>query len=158
MVRGSEYLSSTPKYNLLYEAFGWEIPTYVHLPLIVKPDGSKISKRKGDATFEDLINDGYLVKAIVNYLALLGWSPDSNREIYSLSELEQIFSVDRISKSPSVFDMAKLRWFNAEYIRAMTPEAFHEIALPWIKKGLTAEDVYKRQASAWSSVPFLRCV
>lgn len=135
VVRGSEYLSSTPKYNLLYEAFGWEIPTYVHLPLIVKPDGSKISKRKGDATFEDLINDGYLVKAIVNYLALLGWSPDSNREIYSLSELEQIFSVDRISKSPSVFDMAKLRWFNAEYIRAMTPEAFHEIALPWIKRG-----------------------
>lgn len=139
VVRGSEYLSSTPKYNLLYEAFGWEIPTYVHLPLIVKPDGSKISKRKGDATFEDLINDGYLVKAIVNYLALLGWSPDSNREIFSLAELEKLFSVNRISKSPSVFDMAKLRWFNAEYIRAMTPEAFHEIALPWIKKGLTAD-------------------
>ncbi|NLG88200.1 MAG: glutamate--tRNA ligase [Clostridiaceae bacterium] len=139
VVRGSEYLSSTPKYCLLYEAFGWEVPTYVHLPLIVKPDGSKISKRKGDATFEDLINDGYLAEAIVNYLALLGWSPDSNREIFSLAELEKIFSIDRISKSPSVFDMAKLRWFNGEYIRAMTPEAFHEIALPWIKKGLTVD-------------------
>lgn len=136
VVRGSEYLSSTPKYNLLYKAFGWEIPTYVHLPLIVKPDGSKISKRKGDATFEDLLNEGYLVDAIINYLALLGWSPDSNQEIFSLSELEKIFSVERISKSPSVFDMAKLRWFNGEYIRAMSVEDFHEIASPWIKKGL----------------------
>lgn len=136
VVRGCEYLSSTPKYNLLYQAFGWEIPTYIHLPLIVKPDGSKISKRKGDATFEDLLAEGYLVEAIINYLALLGWSPDSNQEIFSLAELEKIFSIERISKSPSVFDMAKLRWFNGEYIRAMPLEAFHEIALPWIKKGL----------------------
>ncbi|HEY8421339.1 MAG TPA: glutamate--tRNA ligase [Thermoclostridium sp.] len=136
VVRGCEYLSSTPKYNLLYQAFGWEIPTYVHLPLIVKPDGSKISKRKGDATFEDLLAEGYLVEAIINYLALLGWSPDSNQEIFSLAELEKIFSIERISKSPSVFDMAKLRWFNGEYIRAMSLEDFHEIALPWIKKGL----------------------
>lgn len=139
VVRGSEYLSSAPKYNLLYEAFGWEVPTYVHLPLIVKPDGSKISKRKGDATFEDLLNEGYLVEAIVNYLALLGWSPESNQEIFSLSELEKVFSINRISKSPSVFDMVKLRWFNAEYLRAMTPEAFHDVALPWIKKGLTTD-------------------
>ncbi len=136
VVRGSEYLSSTPKYNLLYKAFGWEIPTYVHLPLIVKADGSKISKRKGDATFEDLVNEGYLVEAIINYLAFLGWSPDSNQEIFSLAELENIFSVERISKSPSVFDMAKLRWFNGEYLRAMSRETFHELALPWIKKGL----------------------
>jgi len=136
VVRGCEYLSSTPKYNLLYQAFGWEIPTYVHLPLIVKPDGSKISKRKGDATFEDLLAEGYLVEAIINYLALLGWSPDSNQEIFSLAELEKIFSIERISKSPSVFDMAKLRWFNGEYIRAMSLEDFHKIALPWIKKGL----------------------
>jgi len=136
VVRGCEYLSSTPKYNLLYQAFGWEIPTYVHLPLIVKPDGSKISKRKGDATFEDLLAEGYLVEAIINYLALLGWSPDSNQEIFSLAELEKTFSIERISKSPSVFDMAKLRWFNGEYIRAMSLEDFHEIALPWIKKGL----------------------
>lgn len=139
VVRGSEYLSSAPKYNLLYDAFGWQIPTYVHLPLIVKPDGSKISKRKGDATFEDLLHDGYLVEAILNYLALLGWSPESNQEIFSLSELEKIFSVGRISRSPSVFDMAKLRWFNAEYIRAMTNEVFHDIALPWIQKGLTVD-------------------
>jgi len=136
VVRGSEYLSSTPKYKLLYEAFGWEVPVYVHLPLIVKPDGSKISKRKGDATFEDLLAEGYLPEAIINYLALLGWSPDSNQEIFSLAELEKVFSIDRISKSPSVFDIAKLRWFNGEYIRAMSLEKFHEIALPWIKKGL----------------------
>ncbi len=139
VVRGSEYLSSTPKYNLLYEAFGWEIPAYVHLPLIVKPDGSKISKRKGDATFEDLLADGYLVEAILNYLALLGWSPETNQEIFSLSELEKVLSIDRISKSPSVFDMAKLRWFNAEYLRAMPLEVFHETALSWIKKGLSID-------------------
>lgn len=136
VVRGSEYLSSAPKYNLLYEAFGWEIPTYVHLPLIVKPDGSKISKRKGDATFEDLLRDGFLVEAILNCIALLGWSPNTNQEIFSLSDLEKIFSIDRISKSPSAFDMAKLRWFNAEYIRALTPEAFHRMALPWLKEAV----------------------
>jgi glutamyl-tRNA synthetase len=137
VVRGSEYLSSAPKYTLLYDAFGWEAPVYVHLPLIVKPDGSKISKRKGDATFEDLLRDGFLVEAILNYLALLGWSPETNQEIFSLAELEKVFSVSRISKSPSSFDMAKLRWFNAEYLRAMTPEKFHEVAKPWILKGLT---------------------
>lgn len=139
VVRGSEYLSSAPKYTLLYDAFGWEAPVYVHLPLIVKPDGSKISKRKGDATFEDLLREGFLVEAILNYLALLGWSPDTNQEIFSLSELERVFSVDRISKSPSSFDMAKLRWFNAEYLRAMTPERFCEVAAPWIRKGLEAD-------------------
>ncbi|NLN64041.1 MAG: glutamate--tRNA ligase [Clostridiaceae bacterium] len=139
VVRGSEYLSSAPKYNLLYDAFGWEVPVYVHLPLIVKPDGSKISKRKGDASFEDLLEEGFLVEAIVNYLALLGWSPESNQELFTLAELEKVFSVNRISKSPSVFDIVKLRWFNAEYIRAMAPETFHEIALPWIKKGLAVD-------------------
>ncbi len=139
VVRGSEYLSSAPKYNLLYDAFGWEIPTYVHLPLLVKPDGSKISKRKGDATFEDLLRDGYLLEAVLNYIALLGWSPESNQEIFTLAELERQFSISRISKSPSAFDMAKLRWFNAEYLRAMTPERFHEVAAPWIRKGLTAD-------------------
>jgi glutamyl-tRNA synthetase len=140
VVRGSEYLSSAPKYNLLYEAFSWEVPAYVHLPLIVKPDGSKISKRKGDATFEDLLKDGYLVEAVLNCIALLGWSPDTNQEIFTLAELEKVFSIERISKSPSAFDMAKLRWFNAEYIRAMSPEAFHQAAMPWltdtVKKGL----------------------
>ena len=101
VVRGSEYLSSTPKYNLLYEAFGWEIPVYIHLPLIVKPDGSKISKRKGDAGFEDLLEMGFLVEAIINYIALLGWAPDSNQEIFTLSELEKVFNIKNISKSPS---------------------------------------------------------
>lgn len=141
VVRGSEYLSSTPKYNLLYEAFGWEIPTYVHLPLIVKPDGSKISKRKGDAGFEDLIKMGFLVEAVINYIALLGWSPDSNQEIFSLAELEKAFNIRHISKSPSSFDMAKLTWFNAEYIRAISPEKFHEHALPYLKEAITNSDI-----------------
>jgi glutamyl-tRNA synthetase len=141
VVRGSEYLSSAPKYNLLYEAFGWEIPTYVHLPLIVKPDGSKLSKRKGDASFEDLINMGYLVEAIINYIALLGWSPDTNQEIFSLSELEKAFNISRISKSPSAFDMNKLRWFNAEYIRAMSLDAFYEKALPYLTEAITNKTI-----------------
>lgn len=141
VVRGSEYLSSTPKYNLLYDAFGWEIPVYVHLPLIVKPDGSKISKRKGDAGFEDLVKMGYLVEAIVNYIALLGWSPDTNQEIFSLAELEKAFNIRHISKSPSSFDMAKLRWFNAEYIRAMSPQKFHEHALPYLRETITNKNI-----------------
>ncbi|MCX7773063.1 MAG: glutamate--tRNA ligase [Clostridia bacterium] len=141
VVRGSEYLSSTPKYNLLYQAFGWEIPTYIHLPLIVKPDGSKISKRKGDAGFADLIQMGYLVEALLNYIALLGWSPDSNQEIFSLTELEKAFDIKRISKSPSAFDMEKLKWFNAEYIRAKTPEQFYELALPYLKEAVTAQGI-----------------
>jgi len=142
VVRGSEYLSSTPKYNLLYEAFGWEVPIYVHLPLIVKTDGSKISKRSGDASFEDLIEMGFLVDAVVNYIVLLGWSPDSNQEIFSLEELEKIFSISRISKSPSAFDLAKLRWFNAEYIRGMSLEEFDVLAKPYYK-GLEAFDSKK---------------
>ena len=141
VVRGSEYLTSTPKYNLLYKAFGWEIPVYVHLPLIVKPDGSKISKRKGDATFEDLLKMGYLVEAIVNFIALLGWSPDSNQEIFTLAELEKAFNIKHISKSPSSFDMDKLTWFNAQHIRAMSPEKFHELALPYLKEAITNEDI-----------------
>ena len=137
VVRGSEYLTSTPKYNLLYDAFDWEKPVYVHLPLIVKPDGSKLSKRKGDASFEDLVEMGFLVEAIINYIALLGWSPDSNQEIFSLAELEKAFDIRRISKSPSCFDMEKLRWFNAEYIRAMPAEKFHSLALPYLEKAIT---------------------
>lgn len=141
VVRGSEYLSSTPKYNLLYQAFGWEIPVYVHLPLIVKADGSKISKRKGDAGFEDLIKMGFLVDAIINYIALLGWSPENNQEIFSLTELEKAFKISHISKSPSTFDMDKLKWFNAEYIRSMSPEKFHELALPYLSESITNKDV-----------------
>lgn len=140
VVRGNEYLSSTPKYNLLYEAFGWDIPTYVHLPLIMgqNEDGSvsKLSKRHGSTGFDDLVNEGYLPQAIINYIALLGWCPKENREVFTLSELEQEFSIDRISKSPAVFDYAKLEWFNGEYIKAMTDEQFEEIARPFIKQAI----------------------
>ena len=135
VVRGCEYLSSTPKYNLLYEAFGWEIPTYVHLPLIMgkNEDGSvsKLSKRHGATGFEDLVADGYLPEAIINYIALLGWCPKSNQEIFTLKELTENFHVDEISKSPSVFDYDKLSWLNGEYLRAMSPEQFAEVAKPY---------------------------
>ncbi len=138
VVRGCEYLSSTPKYNLLYEAFGWEIPTYVHLPLIMgkNEDGSvsKLSKRHGATGFEDLVKDGYLPEAIINYIALLGWCPKSNQEIFTLEELTENFHVDEISKSPSVFDYDKLSWLNSEYLRGMTPEKFTEVAMPYYKE------------------------
>ncbi len=138
VVRGCEYLSSTPKYNLLYEAFGWEIPTYIHLPLIMgkDPDGnvSKLSKRHGATGFYDLIDEGYLPQAIINYIALLGWCPKDNQEIFTLQELEQAFDIGGISKSPAVFDYDKLTWFNGEYIKAMTPEAFTEAAMPYYQK------------------------
>ena len=144
VVRGSEYLTSTPKYNLLYEAFGWQIPTYIHLPLIMGEDKngniSKLSKRHGATSFEDLINEGYLPEAIVNYIALLGWCPDSNQEMFTLSELEKNFSVERISKSPSVFDYEKLKWFNGEYIKKLTDEKFLSMALPYLKKVLNDDD------------------
>ena len=141
VVRGSEYLTSTPKYNLLYDAFGWEKPVYIHLPLIVKPDGTKISKRKGDAGFEDLIKLGFIVEAVINYIALLGWSPETNQEIFSLAELEKVFDIKRISKSPSAFDIEKLRWFNAEYIRAMPLEKFHTLALPYLEKSINNKEI-----------------
>ena len=137
-VRGCEYLSSTPKYNLLYEAFGWEIPIYVHLPLIMgkNEDGSvsKLSKRHGATGFEDLVSDGYLPEAIINYIALLGWCPKSNQEIFTLEELTENFHVDEISKSPSVFDYDKLSWLNSEYLRGMTPDKFTEVAMPYYKE------------------------
>ena len=140
VVRGNEYLSSTPKYNLLYEAFGWEIPTYVHLPLIMgkNEDGtvSKLSKRHGATGFEDLVNEGYLPQAIINYIALLGWCPKDNQEIFSLEELENVFSIDGISKSPAVFDYDKLEWFNGEYIKKMSLEEFESIARPYILKAI----------------------
>ena len=135
VVRGSEYLSSAPKYNLLYEAFGWTIPVYVHLPLIQGrgADGtvSKLSKRHGATSFEDLIGAGYLTEAIINYIALLGWCPkEDTRELFTLDELAKAFSIDGISKSPAIFDYDKLEWFNGEYIRAMSPEEFLSHALP----------------------------
>ena len=138
VVRGSEYLTSTPKYNLLYEAFGWEKPVYVHLPLIMgkNADGtvSKLSKRHGSTSFQGLLDDGYLAPVITNYIALLGWCPKDNTEIFSLAELEEAFSIDGISKSPAVFDYDKLLWFNGEYIRKMTAEEFRENAMPYYKE------------------------
>jgi glutamyl-tRNA synthetase len=138
VVRGCEYLSSTPKYNLLYEAFGWEVPTYVHLPLIMgkNADGSvsKLSKRHGSTSFQDLIQEGYLARAIVNYIALLGWCPKDNRELFTLDELVENFSIDGISKSPAVFDYDKLLWFNGEIIRSMSQEEFLENAMPYFRQ------------------------
>jgi glutamyl-tRNA synthetase len=126
---------------LLYKAFGWEIPTYVHLPLITKTDGAKISKRAGDASFEDLMEMGYLPEAIVNYVALLGWSPGTNQEIFSLQELEKVFSIDGISKSPAAFDFAKLNWFNGEYIRKLSLEEFNNLAKPYYEKAIANKNI-----------------
>ncbi len=135
VVRGSEYLSSTPKYNLLYRAFGWDIPTYVHLPLIMGRDAdgnvSKLSKRHGSVSFENLVSEGYLPEAIVNYIALLGWSPKSDREIFTLNELAEAFRISGLNKSPAVFDYAKLRWMNSEYIKAMPFAEFAAAAKPF---------------------------
>lgn len=133
VMRGVEYLSSAPKYNLLYQAFGWEIPTYIHLPHIVKEGGKKLSKRHGDASFEDFYNKGYLVEAIINYIALLGWNPGTQQEIFTLKELEEQFSTEGLSKSSAMFDMKKLNWLNWEYIRKMPLEDFHAKALPYYK-------------------------
>lgn len=141
VVRGNEYLSSTPKYNLLYDAFGWEIPTYVHLPLILRSTGQKLSKRAGDPSFEDLISLGYLSEAIVNYVALLGWSPGITKEIFSMDELIDTFSIEGISKSPSVFDINKLCWMNGEYIRKLPLEEFHKLAEPYYRDTITSENL-----------------
>lgn len=141
VVRGSEYLSSTPKYNLLYEAFGWEIPTYVHLPLIVGKDGRKLSKRHGSTSFEALVAEGYLPEAIVNYIALLGWCPADNQEVFSLDELCRVFSISGISKSPSVFDYDKLNWFNGEYLRAMDPASFLDLIRPVLEQVFDLQDL-----------------
>lgn len=134
VVRGAEYLSSAPKYNLLYQAFGWEVPVYVHCAPVMKNATEKLSKRKGDPSYEDLLAMGYLKDALINYVALLGWSPGGEREIYNLSELIDVFEIRGISKSPAIFDFAKLNYINSEYLRGMTPEAFHAIAAPYIRE------------------------
>lgn len=139
VVRGNEYLSSAPKYNRLYEAFGWEVPKYVHCPLITNEDHQKLSKRCGHSSYEDLIEQGFLTEAVVNFVALLGWSPSSDEEIFSLEELVKEFDYHRISKSPAVFDMVKLRWMNGEYMKKMDDEKFYEMALPYIKEVITKE-------------------
>jgi glutamyl-tRNA synthetase len=139
VIRGLEYLSSAPKYNLLYQSFGWDIPVYIHCPHIMKDATQKLSKRNGDASYEDLLAKGYLKEAVLNYIALLGWSPGGEREIYTLNELAAVFNISGISKSPAIFDTNKLDWVNGEYIRAMSVESFHEKALPWIKQGVKSE-------------------
>ena len=139
VVRGNEYLSYTPKYNILYQAFGWDIPTYVHVPSVMKDAQHKLSKRNGDASFQDLIAKGYLAEAILNYIALLGWSPGGTREFFTLKELEENFTIEGLSKSPSIFDIEKLKWMNAEYIRKASPEDFLAMAKPYIVAA-TGED------------------
>ena len=133
VARGSEYLTSTPKYKLLYEGLGWDVPIFVHLPLLVNATGQKISKRHGDASIKDLLEAGFLPDAIINYAALLGWSPPDNKEIFSLQELIKVFEAKNISKSPSTFDMVKLTWVNGEHIKALPAKTFLEMALPHLK-------------------------
>ncbi|RHM10551.1 glutamate--tRNA ligase [Amedibacillus dolichus] len=136
VVRGNEYLSSTPKYNLIYQAYGWDIPTYVHVPPVMKDEQHKLSKRNGDASFQDLVKKGYLPEAILNYIALLGWAPESEQEIYSLEELIKVFDIKRISKSPAIFDIDKLTWMNGMYLRAMSEEKFYETVKPYIEEAI----------------------
>ena len=133
VIRGTEYLSSTPKYNLMYDAFGWERPVYIHLPPIMKDAQHKLSKRNGDASYEDFVKKGFVKESIINYIALLGWSPKSNVEKMSLTELKEHFSLDGISKSPSIFDETKMKWLSGEYIKEMNFEQFKELALPFLK-------------------------
>ena len=136
VVRGNEYISSSPKYQRLYEAFGWKSPKYVHLPLITDEEHKKLSKRSGHSSYEDLVEQGFLPEAIVNYIALLGWSPEDNREIFSLDELIEAFDYHKVNKSPSVFDIQKLKWMNGEYIKAMDNDIFYEKAMPYIKEAI----------------------
>lgn len=143
VVRGNEYLSSSPKYNRLYEAFGWDVPVYVHCPPIMKDQHHKLSKRNGDASFGDLLEKGYLKEAVLNYIALLGWNDGSNEEIFSLDELIQKFDYKDISKSPAIFDNAKLKWMNGEYIRKLSLDEFHELAMEQYKKVLHKDFDFK---------------
>ncbi len=137
VIRGNEYLSQTPKYNLLYEAFGWEMPTYIHVPMVLGSDGNKLSKRNGDASFMDLYNEGYLPEAIINYLVLLGWSPETNQEIYSMEELIKVFNPKRISKSPATYDIKKLQWFNQKYIKSLSDEEYINYIKPFLNHDVT---------------------
>lgn len=160
VVRGNEYLSSSPKYNRLYEAFGWEIPVYVHCPPIMKDAHTKLSKRNGDASFEDLVAKGYLKNAILNYVSLLGWNPVNNQEIFTLAELIEQFNYKNINKSPAIFDTEKLKWMNGEYIKKLSPEEFHTAALPYYKsiegKGLNLvkiSELLQGRVSVLSEIP-----
>jgi glutamyl-tRNA synthetase len=149
VVRGAEYLSSTPKYNLLYEAFGWDIPTYVHLPAVMKDAHHKLSKRNGDASFQDLIAKGYLPDAIINYIALLGWSPSINREIFTIDELIENFDIKGLSKSPAIFDIVKLTWMNGEYIKMLSDEEFYAMAEPYLKDAIKTEGIDLKKVAGY---------
>lgn len=146
VVRGNEYLSSAPKYTRLYKALGWEEPRYIHCPLITNEDHQKLSKRSGHSSYEDLLEQGFVNEAIVNFVALLGWSPSDNREIFSLEELVEAFDYKHISKSPAVFDMVKLRWMNGEYLKAMDFERFYEMAEPYLKEAVTRDVDHRKIA------------
>ena len=146
VVRGNEYLSSSPKYNRLYEAFGWEVPVYVHCPLITDEEHHKLSKRCGHSSYEDLIEQGFITEAVVNFVALLGWSPAGNEEIFSLEDLVKAFDYKHMSKSPAVFDYTKLKWMNGEYIKAMDFDAFYEKALPFLKQAIDKDVDFKKIA------------
>ena len=147
VVRGNEYLSSAPKYNRLYEAFGWEVPVYIHCPLITDENHNKLSKRSGHSSFEDLLEQGFLTETVVNFVSLLGWSPEGNEEIFSLEELVKEFDYHKISKSPAVLDMTKLKWMNSEYIKKMDPEAFYEKAEPILKETIKRDVDLRKIAS-----------
>ena len=147
VVRGNEYISSTPKYTRLYQAFGWEEPKYIHCPLIMGEDHKKLSKRHGATSYEDLVEQGLLPETIVNFIALLGWSPEGDREIFTLDELVKEFDYHRIGKSPAVFDYTKLHWMNGEYFKAMDPEKFYEKAEPWLKQAITKPEIDLKQLS-----------
>ncbi len=162
VVRGNEYLSSSPKYNRLYEAFGWEVPVYVHCPLITDEEHNKLSKRCGHSSYEDLIDQGFLTEAVVNFVALLGWSPSDNREIFTLQELTEAFDYHHMSKSPAVFDYTKLKWMNGEYIKQMDFDSFYEKALPYledtIKKPLDLKkiaEMVKTRIEVFPDIPAL---
>ena len=141
VVRGMEYLSSTPRYNYLYNAFGWDIPVYIHLPTVMRDATHKLSKRDGDAYYSDYMEKGYLTEALINYLALVGWNPGTEQEIFSLPELVETFDVSRINKSPGIFDVDKLTWFNAEYIRRMDPAKYLEMVTPWFDRVLAGKNI-----------------
>ncbi len=147
VVRGNEYISSSPKYQRLYDAFGWESPVYIHLPLITDENHKKLSKRSGHSSFEDLLEQGFVTEAIVNFIALLGWSPEDNREIFSLDELIKEFDYHRISKSPAVFDIVKLRWMNGEYLKAMDFDTFYAMAEPYLKQTIKKDLDLKKIAA-----------
>ena len=152
VMRGMEYLSSTPRYNFLYEAFGWEVPTYVHLTTVMRDAQHKLSKRDGDAYYSDFVDKGYLPEALLNYLALVGWNPGDEREFFTLPELVEAFDIHRLNKSPGIFDVQKLTWFNAEYIRRMDPEKYLKAAAPWFDRVLAGKGIdYARLAELTQS-------